>query len=75
MLGHAGHVGTIWAALASVVVLQALAALSLILWWPTVSEDRGASRAPERLLFLRQPLACASAWANLLREAVSRSLG
>ena len=55
-------------------MLQALAALSLILWRPTVSEDRGARIAPEGLLFVRQPLACRSAWANFPYEALRRSL-
>ena len=54
-LWHARHSGAIRVTPALGAVLQALAALSLILWRPTVSEDRGASRAPERLLFVRQP--------------------
>ena len=73
-LWHARHSGAIRVTPALGAVLQALAALSLILWRPTVSEDRGASRAPERLLFVRQPLACGSAWANFPYEALRRSL-
>ena len=36
---HPSHVGAIWAASASEVILQGLVVLSLILWRPTLSED------------------------------------
>ena len=75
VLRHPSHVGAIWATSALGVVLQGLVALSLILWWPTLSEDRGASRAADLLLFVRQRLVFAWAWANLSQRALSRSLG
>ena len=75
VLRHPSHVGAIWATSASGVVLQGLVALSLILWRPTLSEDRGASRAADLLSFVRQRLVFAWAWANLSQRALGRSLG
>ena len=77
VLRHPSHVGAIWATSASGVVLQGLVALSLILWRPTLSEDRGASTAGRRICCrsFGSGLCSRCAWANLSQKAVSRSLG
>ena len=63
------------AASALEVMVEEFAAFWLIAWRPTASDGCAASGADEQLSFVRQRPVRLGSWANLLREAVSRSLG